>query len=327
MLALAELAVIVIALAPDGGGLWSADRFLAASAFALWLTLTVSVMLCVSRNHLSRLPVAAGMLLVLLAAALVAMAASAIAHAVLATLYPADPRPALLRFVGGSSAITVLIMALALRYFHAVDRWQAQVSAHARAEVDALQARIRPHFLFNSMNTIAGLIRRDPVIAERAVLDLSDLFRAALSAGEGRSTLADEVSLAERYLAIEQLRLGDRLQVAWDKRGPLPWDMPMPRLVLQPLLENAVLHGVSRRPAGGRIDITLGVESEVLSIRVSNPLPTSGHLRKRDERTDGTGHAQRNIEHRIGYAFGPRARMACGEHEGYYRCELSLPVT
>ena len=104
------------------------------------------------------------------------------------------------------------------------------------------------------MNTIASLVRSDPAVAERAVLDLSDLFRAALGAGEGDSTLAEEVELAERYLAIEQLRLGDRLQVAWRKAEPLAVALPMPRLVLQPLVENAVLHGISRLPEGGTVD-------------------------------------------------------------------------
>src|SRR5690606_28006493 len=147
----------------------------------------------------------------------------------------------MLRFAGGTSAVTALIVAVVLRYLYAIDRWQAQVHASARAQADALQARIRPHFLFNSMNTIAGVIRRDPVVAERAVLDLSDLFRAALGAGQRDSTLAEELELAERYLAIEQLRLGDRLQVEWERREPLPLDLPLPRLVLQPLVENAVL--------------------------------------------------------------------------------------
>jgi two-component system, LytTR family, sensor histidine kinase AlgZ len=327
MLGLAELAVVVIALAPEGGGLWSVDRFLAASAYALWLILTVSVLLCVSRGLLGRLPVAPGFVAAMAATGLVAVVASSIAHAVLATLYPAEPPPPFVRFVAGSSAITVLIVALALRYFHAVDRWQAQLSAQARAEADALQARIRPHFLFNSMNMIAGLVRRDPVVAERAVLDLSDLFRAALSAGEGRSTLADEVDLAERYLAIEALRLGPRLKVEWARHEPLPWDLPMPRLVLQPLLENAVLHGISRLPAGGCVQITLTAGDGTLSIRVRNPTqrPATGAASGRP-RANGTGHAQHNIAHRLAYAFGPSARMACGEQDGYYQCELSVPL-
>ena len=164
-------------------------------------------------------------------------------------------------------------MAIVLRYLYAVDGWQAQVRASARAEVDALQARIKPHFLFNSMNTIARLVRRDPDVAERAVLDLSDLFRAALGAGKGESSLAEEVELTERYLSIEQLRLGDRLQVRWRRDEPLPWDLQLPRLVLQPMVENAVLHGVSRLPGGGRVDIELRADAQELHVSVHNPAP------------------------------------------------------
>lgn len=325
MLALAELVVVVIALAPDGLRFWGAEEFVAASVYALWLTLTVSVLLCVSRPRLSRLPMSLGMVLALVMSASVALAASAMAHVVLSTLFPTETRPALWRFLIGSTGITVLIVALALRYFHAIDRWQAQVSAHARAEADALQARIRPHFLFNSMNMIATLVRRDPEIAERAVLDLSDLFRAALGAGNAPSTLADEIALAEQYLAIEQLRLGDRLKVSWVKREPLPWSLPMPRLVLQPLLENAVLHGISQLPEGGLVEIRLGADAQRLSIRVRNPAPDVTRAGART--VTGSGHAQRSIGSRLEYAFGARARMACGQSAGYYACELSLPLT
>jgi two-component system sensor histidine kinase AlgZ len=234
------------------------------------------------------------------------------------------------RFVGGSAAIATLIVAVVLRYLYAVDGWQAQVRASARAEADALQARIKPHFLFNSMNTIALLVRRDAVVAERAVLDLSDLFRAALGAGEGESTLAEEVELAERYLSIEQLRLGDRLQVRWRRNEPLPWQLKLPRLVLQPLVENAVLHGVSRLPAGGTIDIELSVRADGLHLSVHNPAPPP---RERDmaeprgtQGRGGTGHAQRSIAHRLAYAFGPRARVQGRWHEGYYLAELRIPL-
>src|SRR5690606_41623596 len=125
------------------------------------------------------------------------------------------------------------------------------VRASARAQADALQARIRPHFLFNSLNAIVGLVRRDPVVAEQALLDLSDLFRAALGAGESDSSLREEVELAERYLAIEGLRLGERLKVEGQREEPLPWDAPLPRLALQPLVQNAELHGVARSQQGG----------------------------------------------------------------------------
>jgi two-component system sensor histidine kinase AlgZ len=263
-----------------------------------------------------------------LVAALIAATGAALVHAVDRGLaYGLVPDTVRLhRFVLGSAAIATLIVAVVLRYLYAVDGWQAQVRASARAEADALQARIKPHFLFNSMNTIAVLVRRDAEVAERAVLDLSDLFRAALGAGQGESTLAEEVELAERYLSIEQLRLGDRLQVRWRRVEPLPWQLRLPRLVLQPLVENAVLHGITRLPAGGTIDIELATRPDGLHVSVHNPAPAP---RERDlamEGRGGTGHAQRSIAHRLAYAFGPKARVTGRWHEGYYLAELRVPL-
>lgn len=332
MFGVAELAVLVVALAPDGGQEWSLVRFVSASGFALWLALTVSVLLCAVRPGLSRLsrPVGGGLAIALSAA--VAALGAAMLHAIDSALgYGLVPRGVgMLRFAAGSAAIAALIVAVVLRYLYAVDRWQAQVQASARAQADALQARIRPHFLFNSMNTIAGVLRRDPAVAERAVLDLSDLFRAALGAGEGDSTLEEEVGLAERYLAIEQLRLGSRLAVEWDRVEPLPWDLPLPRLLLQPLVENAVLHGISRLPAGGTVQVGLAASGGELRVWVRNPAPTppaTGLPARRGG--DGAGHAQRNIGHRLAFAY-PGADMAAGwdggDGESYYRVELRVPL-
>lgn len=332
MLGMAELVVVVLALAP-GGAHWDLDRFITASAFSLWLALTASVLLCVSRQALSKLPPSMGTAVALLGAGVIAAIGAAMAHVIDASLgYGLVPDDvSLLRFAWGSAAVTTLIVAVVLRYLYINDGWQAQVRASARAEADALQARIKPHFLFNSMNTIAGLVRSNPIVAERAVLDLSDLFRAALGAGEGHSTLREEVELSERYLAIEQLRLGGRLKVSWQKKEPLPWRLPMPRLVLQPLLENAVLHGISRLPGGGEIEIELAVSGDELMVtirnpapvaRVGDPLPALGN----HAGSGGNNHAQFSIGQRLRYTYGTRARMAAEWREGYYRVELRLPV-
>lgn len=321
MLGLAQLTVLVVLLVPHPAAPWDVPAFVSASGYALWLALSVAVLLCACRRPLSRLPVRLGALAAVALAMVVAVMASAIVHGLFASVGSDTGLPGFGRFVGGSGAVVALLTAIALRYFYVIDRWQAQVAAHARAEADALQARIRPHFLFNSMNMIATLLRRDPVVAERAVLDLSDLFRAALGAGEGTSTLAEEVSLAERYLSIEQLRLGDRLRVEWDKRGALPWTLQMPRLVLQPILENAVLHGISRLPEGGTIEVRLAMEGGMLEIGVANPsLPPD------TAPAQGAGHAQGSIAHRLGFAFGPRARMRYGWIDGRYACTIQLPV-
>ncbi len=330
MLGLAELAVVVVALSPDGSPDWQLRQFLSASGYALWLALSVSVLLCVSRRALSNLPQRVGAWCSVGLAAAVAALVAAIVHGLFASVGADGDDTGFWRFVAGTAAVVALITALALRYFYVIDRWEAQVGAQARAEADALQARIRPHFLFNSMNMIATLLRRDPEVAERAVLDLSDLFRAALGAGEGNSSLAEEVQLAERYLGIEQLRLGDRLQVEWDKPEPLPWNLAMPRLVLQPLIENAVLHGVSRLPQGGTIRIELAATDGRLRVMIGNPSLPPPHAGAEpggvQAGVQGAGHAQRSIAHRLGYAFGPRARMVSAWREGYYRCELDLPL-
>jgi len=323
MFGVAELVVLILALAPDGGARWNVQRFVSASGFALWLALTIAVLLCASRRQLSRLPIAAGAITAVLGATVIALLGAAMLYVLDRNLgYGAIPAAVRLwQFAIGSAAIASLITAVVLRYLYVIDGWQAQVRASARAQADALQARIKPHFLFNSMNTIAGLVRHDPVLAERAVLDLSDLFRAALGAGETDSSLREEVDLAERYLAIEALRLGPRLQVQWDCIEPLPWTLSLPRLVLQPLIENAVVHGVSRLPQGGCVRIELSAVGDLLRVVVSNRAPPPD-----GSAGSGARHAQQSIGHRLAYAFGPRARMTAAWHDGYYRCELAVPV-
>ena len=325
LLGLAELVVLVLVLAPDDARTWTVARFISASGLALWLALAVAVLLCKLRFPISRMPQRVGAVVAVALAGLVAFVGAGVIHALYATIGNQPLGVGFWRFGGGSAAVTVLIVALALRHFYVSDRWVAQIEANARAEADALQARIRPHFLFNSMNLIASLLRRDPVLAERAVLDLSDLFRAALGAGEGDSTLAAECELAAQYLSIEQLRLGERLRVEWDRREPLPWELPLPRLFLQPLVENAVLHGVSRLPEGGAVSIALWTAGQTLCLRVSNPAPPP-QQDPGDSPHRGAGHAQRNIAHRLAWRFGPQARVTTGWADGYYACEVTLPL-
>ncbi|WP_340649506.1 sensor histidine kinase [Pseudoxanthomonas winnipegensis] len=327
ILGLAELVVVVLALAPDRTGKWSVEHFASISAFALWQAIAATALLCLLRPQLSRLPPRLGAVAALALAGAVGLLSASALFVLYSTIGLPEGAPAVgfWRFSLSSAAMVMLIGALALRYFYVSDRWAAQVQASARAEADALQARIRPHFLFNSMNLIAGLLHSAPQVAERAVLDLSDLFRAALGAGEDNSTLAQEVELAEQYLSIESLRLGERLTVRWERTEPLPWDLVLPRLVLQPMVENAVLHGISRLPQGGTIDIALAVEHKTLRIIVRNPAPEPGSVPV-PAVGRGAGHAQRNIAHRLAYRFGAGARVTGFWAQGYYACELALPL-
>jgi two-component system sensor histidine kinase AlgZ len=327
VLAIAELVVAVVWLAPTEGGVWSLAEFVAASAFALWLGLLIAVVYCKLRTPLERLPprlgIAVALAIPLLAGGVGAWIVQTIDFG-LGTRFTLPPAQRW-QFVASIAALSMLISALALRYFYVSEQWRARLKAASKAEVDALQARIRPHFLFNSMNTIASLVRSDPATAERVVEDLSELFRAALGAGDmessrGESSLGEEITLAERYLAIEQLRLGERLRVRWQVAADAPRELRMPRLVLQPLLENAVLHGIARLPAGGEILVEVRRGRDRLEIEVSNPSLAPREL------DGGNHHAQDSIAQRLAYHFGTGARLSRDYQDGTYRCQLSLPL-
>ena len=212
-----------------------------------------------------------------------------------------------------------MIGAALLRYFYVIEQWRARVRAEAQARVDALQARIRPHFLFNSMNTIASLIRTRPQDAERAVEDLSDLFRAALGADNRLSTLGVEIELARRYLAIEQLRLGERLRVEMDVAA-LPEKLPVPPLLLQPLVENAVYHGVQPLAAGGVVTLRGARVNGVVEITIANPRPCEG-----ERMPTRNGMALANTRSRIEYHFGWRGALVVQEGAEDFSVVLRLP--
>jgi two-component system, LytTR family, sensor histidine kinase AlgZ len=324
VLLMAQLVVLVLLLAPgpQGSPWFSLQQFVAGSFLAYLVAMTSALLLCLLRRPLLRVGPLLGVLPVLLLVALVTAAISALvfwlddALAIRVAVGPGST----LRMVVETSLLSVLVTAAALRYFYVREQWNAQVEAQARSQVDALQARINPHFLFNSMNTIASLIQINPDLAERAVEDLSDLFRAALGTRPGPDTLGSELELIRRYLAIEQLRLGDRLLVAWDVDA-LPLGLEVPPLLLQPLVENAILHGIQALPDGGTVSIRGRQQGRMLEIEIRNPRPKVGH----DEPTSNR-HAVDNIRQRIAYHFGERGALEADAGEGYYACTVRLPL-
>ena len=186
-------------------------------------------------------------------------------------------------FVVRNVFIALVVTALALRYFYITHEWRHNVELQAKARVHALQARIRPHFLFNSMNTIAALTRSNPARAEEAVQDLADLFRANLSEKRNQIPLSDEIDVARTYQRMEQLRLGDRLRVEW-KIDSLPREALVPGLTLQPLLENAIYHGIEPRQDGGVVTVVGEFNKGMITIVVRNPLPAA-NLTMRDRKS------------------------------------------
>jgi two-component system sensor histidine kinase AlgZ len=208
---------------------------------------------------------------------------------------------------------------VALRYLYELYLYQQRELAEARAQAQALQARIRPHFLFNSMNTIASLTRADPLLAEEVVQDLSDLFRASLGDAERPSTLGEELELAQGYLRIEAQRLGDRLKVTWDL-DELPLETKVPPLVLQPLLENAVYHGIEPSLHGGEVVVAGRFRKGVVNLSISNTLPEGGSDTRKGNRM-----AQRSVAARLNAYFGDAAGMRIGEVDGRYQVRLYFP--
>jgi two-component system sensor histidine kinase AlgZ len=301
----------------------SSEAFFAASALALWLAVLCAVLLCKSRPWLARMPLIGGALvswLIPVVTTLVACTLVVELGVVLVgpTQGGAAPR---LELAWRTAAIAAVLGAFLLRYFHVQELWLRNERAQARAAVDALQARIRPHFLFNSMNSIASLVRHDPETAERAVEDLADLFRAALGAGDGMCGLDEELGLCRQYLGIEKLRLAARLDVEWQVDAALLPRVRVPKLSIQPLVENAVHHGVARLSRGGRISIAVHACGEGVEIEVLNPCPSP-----QQGAAPGNRHALVNIAQRLAYHFGEAAKMTRGYQDGYYRCTVRLPL-
>ena len=294
------------------------------SLFLIWIALAGAGLLCWSGRWLRRLDAARvsaaalaiiGSVIVLVCAVAWGVGRSEYAEALgIQGLFPTGFWAFSLRII----AIGLVITALALRYFYVAHEWQRNVEMQARARVHALQARIRPHFLFNSMNTIASLTRTDPALAEQAVQDLADLFRANLNEKRNTITLAQELEVARIYQRIEELRLGDRLRVVWNIHQ-LPMLALVPGLLLQPLLENAIYHGVEPQPNGGVVTINGEVSGGLVTIVVRNVVPD----RQKDR--EGNRLALANIRERLSLMYGERALVKAGRFDNEYIVTLRFP--
>jgi two-component system, LytTR family, sensor histidine kinase AlgZ len=186
------------------------------------------------------------------------------------------------------------------------------------ARLQALQARIRPHFLFNSLNAVLALIRRDPRRAERALEDLADLFRTLMAEPRQFVRLADEIALLERYAGLEQLRLGERLRITWELDAA-PSDALLPPLVLQPLLENAVFHGVEPGTATGEVLVHIERRGDRVFARIENPYI------EEQQRRAGNRMALDNIRERLALFFDAEARIKTSASDARYRVEIEMP--
>ena len=317
MFILAELMVVVYVLGDSELPDFPWGDFALASLFVQWIVLLSAGALCAARLLLARLSLPAGVLISFVIILLVTLLSSVVAMVVFEdTAYADIDRWWLLR----NQLVAAVVGGIALRYFYLQQQLRSREQAEMNARIDSLRARIRPHFLFNTMNSIASLISSRPRDAEQVVEDLSELFRAGLIESEQSATLAAELHLCRIYLRIEQLRLGDRLHIDWDVDDGL-LSSAMPSLLLQPLIENAVYHGVARIPEGGRITISVQRQEDSMWIRISNPLPKSA-----EPLPGGHRMALDNIRQRLAVHYGDVARLKLSEDAQLHSVELLIPM-
>lgn len=214
--------------------------------------------------------------------------------------------------------ICFIVALLVIQFLVMADEQSKRITAQSQAELNALQARIRPHFLFNSLNSVAELIHHDAAAAEQALLNLAALFRAAMQSAT-TVWLSEELEFCRHYLSIEQWRLGKRLAVRWLISDPLP-RLQLPALTLQPLIENAILHGIEPSPAGGEISISISQVKQRLVIAISNPVP------ERSQRNTHNGMALQNIQQRLAYAFANDAQLEAEAGRHQFTVTLYLPI-
>lgn len=319
---IAELLAIVIALSGEGGIAQRLDELALTSLFMQWVVLGTAALLCWSRPRLARFsdPVVA---LVAYAIMLgVTAAVSELAWRLVGRQpgWLAVSSTSHSDFLVRNLAVSAILSAFLLRYFYVQHQWQRRIVSEARARFDALQARIRPHFLFNCMNTIASLTRIRPQAAERAVEDLADLFRASLADARHHLRMEEELQLCRQYLDIESLRLGDRLRVEWAVDA-LPAEALLPALTLQPLIENAVYHGIEPLPGGGTVRISGQRDGSKLTVVIENPQPSGGE----GSHHDGNHMAQANVRERLQTFFGEGSRIDIESAAGKYRVALMFP--
>lgn len=280
-----------------------------------WIVLSCALVLCQLRPLLNRLSLRlSGSLAFCLCTAI---AAIILWVSPLLTSVPID-----VGLWARSTAIAAIFSGILLRYLYLQQQLSNQQQAELQARIQSLQSRIRPHFLFNSMNTIASLINLDPKTAERTVENLCDLFRSSLQS-PGLVNLNEEVELCRRYIAIEKIRLAQRLTMEWDFDAEIPSAL-VPSLFLQPLLENAIGHGVQLLIEGGTITLSIKKDKQMLYITISNPVPKIDGRRK----TNGHQIALSNIKNRLQLHYGDQAQLKTElcDQKNQYLVTIQLPI-
>src|SRR5690554_518121 len=313
LLVVSEALVLAVTLIENSLVAFSWQRFAIVSFFVQWVCLLSVAIICQLRKHLVYLSVWLSSGIAMLAVALVTLIVSVVGE----LLWPVYRQGIDWLWVLRNCLISMIFATMAMRYFYVQSQWRLKTQAELSARLAMLQANIRPHFFFNMLNTVASLIMIDPEKAEKMLMDLAQLFRAVLKNDEALVSFEQEIELAKRYLEIEQVRLGERMQVRWDLPSQLP-NILLPPLVLQPLLENAVYHGIQASIEPGFIRVELAEKNSVWQLKITNSKPLTGS-------PSGNQMALENIKARLA-TLPQKTKLETDNQNESYRVKIQFSV-
>lgn len=328
LLVMTNLLALFSALVPmTAAQIFSWEQYFVYLFFMNWVALSFAIIADKLRSRLIRMPRIQAAAVCTVIVSVIVVLYTFIVNQLLVYLHLIEPNPALmLRSIGHNLLLTMIAGGVLLHYLYMRERLVVRERAELSARLDTLQARIRPHFLFNSMNTVLSLIDIDSHRAGIVVEDLSALFRASLQSA-GEVSLYDEVVLCRRYLAIETVRLGERLQVEWQTPDEETLrKIKIPSLTLQPLLENAVVHGVEPSSRPSLITVLIEWNANEVKIVVNNPIKPAQKMLPERAAT-GNQMALKNIHDRLQAQYGMTARLSTHRAQDLFTAYLSYPFT
>lgn len=304
---------------------FSWEQYFVYVFFMNWVALSFAIIADKLRARLIRMPRIRAAALCAVIVSFIVILYTFIVNQLLVYLHLMEPNPSLMwRSIGHNLLLTMIAGGVLLHYLYMRERLVVRERAELSARLDTLQARIRPHFLFNSMNTVLSLIDIDSRRAGIVVEDLSALFRASLQSA-GEVTLFDEMVLCRRYLAIESIRLDGRLQVEWQTPDEETLrSLKIPSLTLQPLLENAVVHGVEPSSHPSTITVLIEYTAGEVKIVVTNPIQQAQQILPERAAT-GNQMALKNIHDRLQAQYGATARLTTHRTQDFFTAYLSYP--
>ncbi len=316
---MAEIVALMLSIVQPGSYMDKLEYLAIASMVIQWSLMIDLILLCKLKHYLQKLAIVPFYLTIFLLLQMVTFIVSSSSDSIIHYLqldaaFQGEWKAA---FLMQNMALSVLFSIIIIHYAYLNARWKKQLLLQSQSRINALQARIRPHFLFNSMNTIAALIHLDPERADKAILDLSEIFRASMNQ-QTMISLEQELQIVKKYLQIEKLRLDKRLQVDWQIQVG-DQTVQVPALMIQPLVENAVYHGIEQLPVGGNIQIQIKENEETIKIVIQNP------LQKKSGNSSGNRIALKNICERLKLIYQKNADIHIEQSESFYRVTLTLP--